>query len=121
MLAQQEELLVSGLNQDDLFPIHPALPGERHRIMVGGAMAAGRAIQLIEVQIQSLSRVERSYERVELEMGVRLKLVSRDWEWSFEYGRFKRSPQSIYYFEEPPRYKKRMSTTGVRGEGVGRP
>ena len=89
--------------------------------MVGGAMAAGRAIQLIEVQIQSLSRVERSYERVELEMGVRLKLVSRDWEWSFEYGRFKRSPQSIYYFEEPPRYKKRMSTTGVRGEGVGRP
>ena len=34
LLAQQKELLVTGLSQDDLFPIRPALPGERDRILV---------------------------------------------------------------------------------------
>ena len=38
-----------------------------------------------------------------------MKLVSRDREWSFEYERFRLSPQPAYYFEEPPGYKKRLS------------
>ena len=112
LLAQQKELLVTGLSQDDLLPIHPALPGERDRILVGDATVAGRATQLFEVQTDHDGRVERFYEWVDLDTGVVLKLVSRDREWAFEYERFRLSPQPIYYFEEPPGYKKRMATTG---------
>lgn len=122
LLAQQKELLVAGLDPEDLLPIRSALPGEQERILVGDATAAGRAAQLFEVETDHHGRVERFYEWVDLETGVVLKLVSRDREWSFEYERFRLSPQPAYYFEEPPGYKKRMSATAPRGgEGVGRP
>jgi hypothetical protein len=78
---------------------------------VGDATAAGRATQLFEVRTDIQGRVERFYEWVDLETGVVLKLVSRDREWSFEYERFRLSPQPAYYFEEPLGYKKRMSLT----------
>jgi hypothetical protein len=121
LLAQQKELLVTGLDPEDLLPIRPALPGERERILVGDATAAGRTTQLFEVQTDRHGRVERFYEWVDLETGVVLKLVSRDRQWSFEYERFRPSPQPAYYFEEPLGYKKRMSATVPPGEGVGRP
>ena len=111
LLAQQKELLVTGLDLEDLLPIRPALPGERERVLVGDATAAGRATQLFEVRTDIQGRVERFYEWVDLETGVVLKLVSRDREWSFEYERFRLSPQPAYYFEEPLGYKKRMSLT----------
>ncbi|THJ18896.1 MAG: hypothetical protein CAF45_016365 [Nitrospira sp. CG24E] len=117
LLAQQKELLVTGLNQDDLLPIRPTLPGERDRLLVGDATVAGRATQLFEVQTDHHGRVERFYEWVDLDTGVVLKLVSRDREWSFEYERFRPSPQPAYYFEEPPGYRKRMPATWPRGEG----
>ena len=117
LLAQQKELLVTGLDSDDLLPIHPALPGERDRILVGDATVAGRPTQLFEVQTDHHGRVERFYEWVDLDTGVVLKLVSRDREWSFEYERFRLSPQPAYYFEEPPGYKKRMTSTVPRGRG----
>ncbi len=117
LMAQQKEFLVTGLDPNDLLPIRPALPGERSRILVGDATAAGRATQLFEVQTDHHGRVEHFYEWVDLDTGVVLKLVSRDREWSFEYERFRLSPQPAYYFEEPPGYKKRMSLTGPRGEG----
>ena len=50
LLAQQKELLVTGLDPDDLLPIRPALPGEQDRFLIGDATAAGRATQLFEVQ-----------------------------------------------------------------------
>jgi hypothetical protein len=111
LLAQQKELLVTGLDLEDLLPIRPALPGERERVLVGDATAAGRATQLFDVRTDIQGRVERFYEWVDLETGVVLKLVSRDREWSFEYERFRLSPQPAYYFEEPLGYKKRMSLT----------
>ena len=117
LLAQQKELVVTGLDLDDLLPIRPALPGERDRILVDNATAAGRATQLFEVQKDHHGRIERFYEWVDLDTGVVLKLVSRDREWSFEYERFRLSPQPAYYFEEPPGYKKRMPASGPRGEG----
>jgi hypothetical protein len=117
LLAQQKELLVTGLDPDDLLPLRPALPGERDRILVGDATVAGRATQLFEVQADHHGRVERFYEWVDLDTGVVLKLVSRDREWSFEYERFRLSPQPAYYFEEPPGYKKRMTTTVPRERG----
>ena len=117
LLAQQKELLVTGLDPDDLLPIRPALPGERDRLLVGDATAAGRPTQLFEVQTDHHGRVERFYEWVDLDTGVVLKLVSRDREWSFEYERFRLSPQPAYYFEEPPGYKKRMTATVPRGRG----
>ena len=117
LLAQQKELLVTGMDPEDLLPIRPTLPGERDRILVGDATAAGRATQLFEVQTDHNGRVERFYEWVDLEAGVVLKLVSRDREWSFEYERFRLSPQPAYYFEEPQGYKKRMTATAPRGRG----
>ena len=117
LLAQQKELLVTGLDPDDLLPMSPTLPGERERILVGDATAAGRATQLFEVQTDHHGRVERFYEWVDLETGVVLKLVSRDREWSFEYERFRLSPQPAYYFDEPPGYKKRVTATAPQGRG----
>ena len=47
LLAQQKELLVTGLDPDDLLPIRSALPGERDRILVGNAMAKN-ALRIVE-------------------------------------------------------------------------
>lgn len=117
LLAQQKELLVTGLDPDDLLPIRPVLPGERDRLLVGDAATAGRTTQLFEVQTDHHGRVERFYEWVDLGTGVVLKLVSRDREWSFEYERFRLSPQPAYYFEEPPGYKKHMTVLVPQGRG----
>ena len=117
LLAQQKELLVTGLDSDDLLPIRPPLPGERDRSLIGDASTAGRPTQLSEVQTDHHGRVERFYEWVDLDSGVVLKRVSRDREWSFEYERFRLSPQPAYYFEEPPGYKRRMATSAPKGRG----
>lgn len=117
LLAQQKELLVTPLDPDDVLPIRPALPGERSRTLVGDATAVGRAAQLFEVQTDRNGRAERFYEWVDAEAGIVLKLVSRDREWSFEYQRFRLSPQPDYYFEEPPGYKKRMTAARPRLQG----
>jgi hypothetical protein len=116
LLPQQKEVLVTGLDQNNLFPIRPALPGESDRILVGDATTAGRAAQLFEVQTAYEGRAERYYEWVDLDTEVVLKLVSRDREWSFEYERFRPSPQPAYYFEEPPGYTKRRSVAGPTRE-----
>lgn len=117
LLAQQKEFLVTGLDPDDLLPVSQALPGEQARILVGDAMAAGRTAKLFEVQTDHHGRVERFYEWVDVETGVVLKLVSRDREWSFEYERFRLSPQPAYYFEEPQGYTKRMTAIAPQGRG----
>ncbi len=116
LLAQQKELLVTGLDHDDLLPIRPSLPGESDRFLVGDASVVGRAAQLFEVQTEHHGRVELFYEWLDLDTGVLLKLVSRDREWSFEYERFRQSPQTAYYFEEPLGYKRRMSTSVPQGQ-----
>ena len=117
VLAQQKELLVMPLNPDDVLPIRAALPGERDRVLVGDATAAGRPAQLFEVRTDRNGRAERFYEWVDVETGVVLKLVSRDRDWSIEYERFRLSPQPDYYFDEPPGYKKRLSATGSQRQG----
>lgn len=117
LLAQQKELLVTGLDPDDLLPIRPPLPGERDRVLVGDATTAGRATQLFEIQTDHHGRVERFYEWVDQDTGVVLKLVSRDREWAFEYERFRLSPQPAYYFEEPPGYTKRLAVSVPQGRG----
>lgn len=117
VLAQQKELLVVPLDPDDVLPLQSKLPGERDRVLVGDATAAGRAAQLYEVQTDHNGRVERFYEWVDREAGIVLKLVSRDRDWSFEYERVRLSPQPAYYFEEPPGYKKRVGVTGPKREG----
>ena len=117
LLAQQKELLVTGLDPDDLLPIRAVLPGEQDRLLIGDAMAAGRAAQLFEVHTDYRSRSERFYEWVDRDTGVVLKLVSLDREWAFEYERFRLSPQPAYYFEEPQGYKRRMSTSVPQGRG----
>ena len=117
LLAQQRELLVGPLNPDDLLPLRPELHGERGRTLVGDATAAGRQATLYDVQTDRDGRAERFYEWVDTETGVVLKLVSRDRDWSFEYERFRVSPQPSYYFDEPPGYKKRTIPASGRGKG----
>ncbi|MEO5956940.1 MAG: hypothetical protein ABIR36_14795 [Nitrospiraceae bacterium] len=117
LLAQQKEILVAGLDPDDLLPISQALPGEQERILVGDATTAGRAARLFEVQTDHHGRVERFFEWVDVETGVVLKLVSRDREWAFEYERFRLLPQPAYYFDAPPGYRKRMTATAPQGRG----
>jgi len=117
LLTQQKELLVAGLDPDDLLPIRPPLPGERDRSLIGEATTAGRPTRLSEVLTEHHGRVERFYEWIDLDTGVVLKMVSRDREWSFEYERFRQSPQPAYYFEEPPGYKRLMSTSVPQGRG----
>ena len=87
LLAQQKELLVTGLDPDDLLPLRPALPGERDRILVGDATAAGRATQLFEVQTDHHGRVERFFEWVDLDTGVVLKLDSLNRSYSNDHSR----------------------------------
>ncbi|HEX9154754.1 MAG TPA: hypothetical protein VF819_04270 [Nitrospira sp.] len=117
LLAQQKELLVVPLDSDDVLPMGAALPGERDRMLVGDATAAGRMAQLYEVQTDRHGRAERFYEWVDKEVGIVLKLVSRDRDWSFEYERIRLSPQPAYYFDEPPGYKKRIGAAGSRQQG----
>ena len=117
LLVQQKELLVTGLDPDDLLPIGPTLPGGQERTLVGDATAAGRTAKLFEVHVDHNGRVERFYEWVDVETNVVLKLVSRDREWSFEYERFRLSPQPAYYFDEPQGYKKRMTAIAPQGRG----
>lgn len=117
VLAQQKELLVAPIDPDDVLPLQAKLPGERERVLVGEASAAGRAAQLYEVQTDHNGRAERFYEWVDKETGLVLKLVSRDRDWSFEYERIRLSPQPAYYFDEPPGYKKRAVTVGKKQQG----
>jgi len=117
VLVQQKELLVAPLNPDDVLPLHPELPGERGRTLVGDATAAGRSARLYEIQTDRDGRVERFYEWVDAETGIVLKLVSRDRDWSFEYERIRLSPQPAYYFDEPPGYKKRAVAAVVQRQG----
>lgn len=117
LLAQRKELLVTPVDADDVLPVHPTLPGEQERILVGEATAVGRAAQLFEVQTDRHGRVERFFEWVDVEAGIVLKLVSRDRNWSIEYERIRLSPQPDYYFDEPPGYKKRASPAGPRVQG----
>lgn len=117
LLAQRKELLVTPVDVDDVLPVRPTLPGEKERVLIGDATAAGRAAQLFEVQTDRHGRVERFFEWVDVEAGIVLKLVSRDRDWSVEYERIRFSSQPDYYFDEPPGYKKRASPTGPRVQG----
>ncbi|MBX3334017.1 MAG: hypothetical protein KF876_07825 [Nitrospira sp.] len=106
VLPQQKQLLVLPIT-DDTLSMRVALAGETSRTAVGDAVVAGRAALLFDVQVERQGVPERFYEWVDVETGVVLKLVSQDRHWSFEYERFRVSPQSNRYFEEPPGYRKR--------------
>ena len=117
LLAQQKELLVTPLDPDDVLPMRASLPGERGRMLIGDATAAGRAALLYEVQTDRHGRTERFYEWVDREADIVLKLISQDRDWSFEYERIRWSPQPDYYFDEPPGYKKRIGATAPKHQG----
>jgi hypothetical protein len=117
VLAQQKELLVMPLSPDDVLPIQSELAGERERVLIGDATAAGRPAQLYEVRTERDGRVERFYEWVDVQTGIVLKLVSRDRDWSFEYERIRLSPQPSFYFDEPLGYRKRTVGTIPKRQG----
>ena len=110
VLPQQRELLVMPLTED-IIPTRQKLSGETTRILIGPAVVADRPARLFEVQTERHGRGERFYEWVDEEMDIVLKLVSQDRDWSFQYERIRKSPQPAMYFEEPPGYKKRVSST----------
>lgn len=92
-------------------PTRPKLSGETTRTLIGPAMVADRPSRLFDVQTERHGRGERFYEWVDEEMDIVLKLVSQDRDWSFQYERIRKSPQPAMYFEGPPGYKKRASST----------
>jgi hypothetical protein len=114
VLPQQRELLVMPLTEE-VIPTRPRSAGETNRTLIGPAMVADRPAQLFDVQTERRKRKERFYEWVDEEMGIVLKLVSQDRDWSFQYERIRMSPQPAMYFEEPPGYKRRVGSTG-RGD-----
>lgn len=113
VLPQQKHLLVLPITAD-ILSMRAELVGETSRTTVGDATVAGRAALLFDVQVERQGRPERFYEWVDAEVGMVLKLVSQDRDWSFEYERIRISPQPSLYFEEPPGYRKRRggSTQG---------
>jgi hypothetical protein len=113
VLPQRKELLVTPLTED-ILPTRPELVGETRRTAVGDDEIAGRAARLFDVQVERHGRLERFYEWIDVETGIVLKLVSQDGDWSFEYERVRMSPQPSMYFEEPPGYRKRLSTVNQR-------
>jgi hypothetical protein len=113
VLPQRKELLVAPLTEDVL-PVRSELAGETERTVVGDDEIAGRAARLFDVQVERHGRLERFYEWIDAETGIVLKLVSQDRDWSFEYERVRMSPQPSIYFEEPPGYRKRLSTANQR-------
>lgn len=110
VLPQQRELLVMPLTED-IISVGPTLIGETSRVLIGPAVVADRSARLFDVQTERHGRAERYYEWVDEEMGIVLKLFSRDRDWSFHYERIRKSSQPTMYFEEPPGYKKRVSST----------
>lgn len=110
VLPQQKYLLVLPVTNDTL-SIRKELVGETSRSAVGDAIVAGRAARLFDVQVERDGVSERFYQWVDVEVGVVLKLVSQDRDWSFEYERIRISPQPYLYFEQPPGYRKRRSET----------
>lgn len=110
VLPQQKYLLVLPVTDDALL-IRKELVGETRRIAVGDAIVAGRAARLFDVHVERDGGSERFYQWVDVEVGVVLKLVSQDRDWSFEYERIRISPQPYMYFEQPPGYRKRRSET----------
>ena len=110
VLPQQKYLLVLPVT-DDVPSIRQELVGETSRNAVGDAIVAGRAARLFDVQVERDGVFERFYQWVDVEVGVVLKLVSQDRDWSFEYERIRISPQPSLYFEQPPGYRKRRSET----------
>lgn len=118
VLPQQRELLVLPLTEETI-PLGPTLVGETQRTRIGSAVVADRPTQLFDIRAEQHGREERFYEWVDEEMGIVLKLVNQDQDWSFQYERIRRSPQPAIYFEEPPGYQKRRGSTerGVKGKG----
>lgn len=115
VLPQQRELLVMPLTEH-IIPTRPTLIGETARTLLGPAVVADRPTTLFDVETERHGRGERYHEWVDGEMGIVLKLVSQDRDWSFHYERIRKSPQPAMYFEEPPGYKKRASSTRQRHE-----
>ncbi len=113
VLPQRKELLVTPFTED-ILPTRPELVGETERTVVGDDEIVGRAARLFDVRTERHGRLERFYEWVDAETGIVLKLVSQDRDWSFEYERVRMSPQPSMYFEEPPGYRKRLSTANQR-------
>ena len=110
VLPQQKYLLVLPV-MDGTLSIRKELVGETSRNTVGDAIVAGRAARLFDVQVERGGVSERFHQWVDVEVGVVLKLVSQDRDWSFEYERIRISPQPYLYFEQPPGYRKRRSET----------
>ncbi|MFO0699822.1 MAG: hypothetical protein U0236_11375 [Nitrospira sp.] len=115
VLPQQRELLVMPLTEE-IIPIGPRLVGETTRTLIGPAVVTDRPTQLFDIRTERHGREERFYEWVDDEMGIVLKLVNQDRDWSFQYERIRSSPQPAVYFEEPPGYQKRQGSTGGRRE-----
>ncbi|HJR75914.1 MAG TPA: hypothetical protein VJ805_03040, partial [Nitrospiraceae bacterium] len=104
LIARLRLIVPVPIQSRDSLPLHPSLPGEQSRQLLGDAVVAGRSSLLYEVLTEYNGRHERYYEWVDRSTEVVLKLVSQNRDWSIEYQRIHFSPQPDEYFEEPVGY-----------------
>ena len=117
ILSQRRLVMEVPLTLDYVLPLAVTLEGEVSRSRIGDAMVGDQDATLYEVVVDRDDRRETYYQWVDEARQLLLKLVSRDRDWSVEYGRVVLSKQPDYFFETPLGYRKFPATEKQEDEG----
>lgn len=117
ILSQRRLVMAVPLTLDYVLPLAVTLDGEVSRSRVGNAMVGDQEATLYEVVVDRHDRRETYYQWVDDARQLLLKLVSRERDWSVEYGRVILSKQPDYFFETPLGYRTFEATEKQADEG----
>lgn len=117
ILSQRRLVMAVPLTLDYVLPLAVPLDGEVSRSRIGDAMVGDQETTLYEVVVDRHDRRETYYQWVDEARHLLLKLVSRDRDWSVEYGRVVLSKQPDYFFETPLGYRTLQATEKQADEG----
>lgn len=117
ILSQRRLVMAVPLTLDYVLPLAVTLDGEVSRSRVGNAMVGDQEATLYEVVVDRHDRRETYYQWVDESRQLLLKLVSRERDWSVEYGRVIFSKQPDYFFETPLGYRTFEATEKQADEG----
>ena len=117
ILSQRRLVMAMPLTMDYVLPLAVTLDGEVSRSRIGNAMVGDQEATLYEVVVDRHDRRETYYQWVDEARHLLLKLVSRDRDWSVEYGRVVLSKQPEYFFETPLGYRTFQATEKQADEG----
>ncbi len=117
ILSQRRLVMAVPLTLDYVLPLAITLDGEIARSRIGDAMVGEQQATLYEVVVGRHGHRETYYQWVDETRQLLLKLVSRDRDWSVEYGRVVLSKQPEYFFETPLGYRTFQATEKQADEG----